>query len=273
MKKIFRIILPCLAFAACLTSCQESLIDDKAVIDAEHEATRLTPPTVTLVGEAANVTFRSVSADFTISDISNVEECGLFVSTDNTFKTYTVIKKDAATSVSATVTGLNELTTYYIKAYAVTKDGSTVVSDNILSATTTKTPVFDIEGNYTATDYKYNGDKEFEASGKTYTVNVAFTDASKTKVKITNLQGLGTTIEGDYDAAKGTVTVKSGTYIFTHEEYGDAVIGGVNDDISDYTETVVFKFTALGGEMETSNYRISVSAGDFGFYYTSMEHQ
>lgn len=146
MKKIFKLILPCLALVACLASCQESLMDDKADIDAKNEATRQTPPTVMLSNAVSSVDYQSIGASFTISDTTNVEECGLMYTTDNAFSSYSTARATKNPTVNATISKLSEETTYYVKAYVVTKDGATVVSDGVITATTEKAPVWENVG-------------------------------------------------------------------------------------------------------------------------------
>lgn len=274
MKNIFRIILPCLALVAGLSSCQESLIDDKASIDASHEATRQTPPTVTLAESASSVDAKSATVSFTISDTTNVDECGLMVSDDSAFKTYSVTKAVKNPSVTAVASGLSELTTYYIRAYAVTNDGATVLSDKVVSVQTPELPTFELEGDYEAGDYEYDSDAgDFTAPTESYNVHVAFKEGSSTVVEITNLFNVNTTIEGTWDAEKNTVSIPSGSYLFTHSKYGDAQIIGVDNSLSSTTENIILTFTAKGGVLETSNYQVKVSAGSFGVYHTSMSHK
>lgn len=273
MKKIFKYILPCLALGMALASCQESLIDDKADIDAKYEATRQTPPTVTISTTATNVDYQSIEASLTISDTTNVEECGVMCSEDNSFSSYSVVQatKELATSVS--VNNLNELTTYYLRAYVITKDGATVLSSDVLTATTTKTPVFDLEGDYTAVDYAYDSDnEEFAAQENSYTVNVAFEEGSTTNVLVTNLWDGGESLSGTWDEATQTISIPTGQLILLHPSYGEAVIYGVNDEMSAYTDNIVLSFTKVGGLLKTSYYQVSVSVGSFGIFYTAMSH-
>lgn len=273
MKNIFKLILPCLAFGLALTSCQESLIDDKADIDAKWEATRQAAPTVSISTTATSVDYQSISASFSISDTTNVEECGVMYATDNTFSSYSVTQSVKDLSTTATITGLTELTTYYVKAYVVTKDGATVVSSDMMTATTTKLPIFELAGNYTAGDYYYDSDEGgFVAQDGSYTVNIAFEEGSTTKVLVTNLWDGGETLEGEWNEEAQTITIASGSLIYVHPSYGDAALYGVNDDISDYTDSVVLTFTSTGGYIDTSFYQVSVSAGSFGIYYTKMSH-
>lgn len=273
MKKIFRLILPCLALGLAFASCQESLIDDKADIDAKYEATRQTAPTISLSTTPTSVDYQSIGAVLSLSDTTNVEECGVMYSTTNDFASYSVATGTKALSSSITISKLTELTTYYVRGYVVTKDGATVVGSDIMTATTTKTPIFDLVGDYTAGDYTYDSDNDaFTSPTENYTVNIAFEEGSTTNVLITNLWGGGETLVGEWNEEDQTITIPSGQVVYVHASYGDAAIYGVNDDISGYTDSIVLQFTKIGGTLRTSYYQVSVSAGSFGIYYTTMSH-
>ena len=56
--------------------------------------------------------------------------------------------------------------------------------------------------------------------------------------------------------------------IYVHKTYGDVWIEDANGG-----PTVTFTFTALGGKMQSSSMGAFCSAGYFGYFYLTMEHQ
>ena len=165
-----------------------------------------------------------------------------------------------------------ELTTYYVRAYAVTKTAGTIVSD-VQSVTTPKAPIFPIDGMYIATEWDYNQDTGEWDNGGQYEMAVTFDESDPTIVNITNIWDGGMTIQGQYDAAKGIVLVPNMQVIYVHAKYGDVWIRGVNSAVTAYTSAVQFKFTALGGKMESTPMGAICAAGSFGYFYVTMEHQ
>ena len=61
--------------------------------------------------------------------------------------------------------------------------------------------------------------------------------------------------------------------IYVHQSYGDVWLRGIDKAISGYTSYIQFKFTALGGKMESTPMAAQCSAGDFGYFYLTMEHK
>lgn len=278
MKKIFRIILPCLALVAGLSSCQESLIDDKAKVDASHEATRQTPPTVTLAGSIDAPVYMpfagsyTLSTSFTISDTTNVEECGLMISADQDFKTYSVSRQTVGTSVDAVATGVDGGTSY-VRAFAVTKDGATIISNEVQTVTAEPISEYDIFGTYTARDYKYNKDTEtFDLQDDTYEIEVSAIEGSDS-VNVKNLWDAETTLKAAYNAKDGTISIPSESPFMDDPKYGQLTIKGINDEITSYTDNVVLTFSKKGGVMATTNYTILTDKGSFGYFYTEMYHK
>lgn len=269
MKNILKYIIPCFVAALAFTSC-DSTMEDKAAIDARYETSSMTTATVSGVNADD---YQTVSATGSVSSTEDAIEVGIQVSSNADFssKVTSVASKEIASTFTLAVSGLAELTTYYVRAYAVTKGGTTVVSE-AQTATTPKTPIFPLDGTYTAVEYDLNDDDEFEVADQ-YDITVEFDEEDPTIVNITNIWGAGMTVQGQYDEAKGIITVPNMQVIYVHESYGDVWLRGVKDDLSGYTSNVQFKFTKIGGKMVSTIFAAQCSAGNFGILYLSMEHK
>lgn len=261
MKNIFKTIIPCLALALGLTGCYDEM-DDKAVIDAQYALDNT--PTVSMSSATAD-DHSSATVTASLSTIEGVVESGFMVAGKSDFSDEKAYIAENSASISAQVTGLAEMTTYYVKAYAFLGDGRLVYSEPT-TFTTLEAPSFDLAGTYAATEYDATSGSE---SG-TYDVTV---EVNGTEVKITNIWDGGETVVGVYDAEAQTVTIPTQQLIYVHESYGDVNMVAVNDDISAYTEAVVCKFTPKGGFLVTSNWGAVCAAGSFGYYYIEMAHK
>lgn len=269
MKNIFKYMIPCVAVAFALTSC-DSTMDDKASIDAQYE--KATSATVSL-SSAAAADFQAITATVAVSGESEVIEEGIQICADASFAAgvTTVANDTVVSSFSISASGLAEQTTYYVRAYAATKTAGTIVTES-QAVTTPKAPIFPLEGVYTATEWGFNDDESWSADSQ-YEITVEFDADDPTIVKITNIWDGGMTVLGQYDEATGTITVPNEQIIYVHDTYGDVWIQGVNADVSDYTSAVTFTFTALGGKMESTPMGALCGAGPFGYFKLTMEHQ
>ena len=256
-----------MAVAFSLTSCNDTM-DDKAVIDAKYEI--LDNPIVA-VSSAEATTYETGVASGAVSDVENAQEVGFQVSTDAQFSTYDVfVCGEVAPSFSAELSGLEEKTTYYVRAYVFTKTGQTVYSESI-SFKTPKAPYYNVNGTYTVVDY--NAQTGAVASDP-YTMSVTFADGSDTEVEIYNLWDGGKTIMGVWDAEKSTITVPTDQLIYVHPTYGDVVASALNNAITQYIDDITFSFTSLGGSMQSTPWQAYVPAagGGFGVFVVSMKH-
>lgn len=270
MKNIFKYIIPCFVAALAFTSC-DSTMDDKAAIDAKY----LTGTTTTAaVSSVTAVDYQTVAATGAVSATADVIEVGIQLSPASDFSSnVTSVASDAIeSSFTLSASGLAELTTYYVRAYAVTKAGGIVVSE-AQSATTPKTPIFPLDGTYNVVEYDRNSDTgEYEAADQ-YEVTVAFDNEDPSIVNITNIWGGGMTVQGQYNEKTGVVTVPNMQVIYVHKTYGDVWLRGVEADLSGYASDVKFQFTTIGGKMVSTTFAAQCSAGNFAFMYLSMEHQ
>lgn len=270
MKNIFKYIVPCMAVAFALTSCN-STMDDKASIDAQYE--KATTATVALTSAAAE-DFQNIAATGAVTNESEVIEVGfqLCASADFASGVKSVACKEVAASFSATIAGLKEQSTYYVRAYAFTKTAGMIVTEG-KSVTTPKAPIFPLDGVYTATEYEMNMDDGSWNANKPFEITFEFDKEDPTIVYITNIWGGAMTVKGQYDEAKGIITVPNDQVVFTYEGYGDFTIHGVNDEFTGYTSSVKFQFTALGGKMASGYIAIQNGGEDYSYVYYTMEHK
>jgi len=270
MKNIFKLMIPCLAVAFALTSCNDTM-DDKAVIDAKYE--KATTATVAL-GDVEAVDFQTISAVFSATGAAEILEQGIQVAESNDFsntvQTYASAKIGELDTIE--VSKLTELTTYYVRSYVVTRTAGTIVSE-VKSVTTPKAPIFSIDGEYVATEWDYNQDTGEWENGGQYEITITPDADDPTILNISNIWDGGMTVQGQYDAAKGIVTVPNMQVIYVHANYGDVWIRGVNSAVTGYTSAVQFQFTALGGKMQSTPMGAICAAGAFGYFYLTMEHK
>ena len=303
MKNIFKLMIPCLAVAFSLTSCNDTM-DDKAVIDAKYEK----PSTATIsLASATAVDFQTINATGTVSgidvqmvcpscgysaatapakcptcgteedkfvEVSNVAEFGIQISKSEDFsgEVKTFAGDFDSPSFDITASGLEELTTYYVRSYVATSTAGILVSE-VKSVTTPKAPIFSIDGEYVATEWDYNQDTDEWENGGQYEITITPDADDPTILNISNIWNGGMTVQGQYDAAKGIVTVPNMQVINVHDKYGDVWIRGVNSAVTGYTSAVQFQFTALGGKMQSTPMGAICAAGAFGYFYLTMEHK
>ena len=264
MKKIFRTLIPCLAMAMALTGCYDEM-DDKAVIDAKYALDGT--PTVSMSGATAN-DHSSATVTASVSSVDGVVESGFMVAGSADFSNSKAYIVENATSISTTITGLSELTTYYVKAYAFLGDGRLVYSD-AATFTTLEAPSYDLAGTYAASEF----DATSGGAAGEYEVTIAFVEGSTTEVEITNFWDGGMTVTGTYDAESNTITIPTSQVIYVHPSYGDVWMMAVNDEISAYTSAVICQFTPKGGFLTTSVWGAVCGAGTFGYSYVKMAHK
>ena len=114
---------------------------------------------------------------------------------------------------------------------------------------------------------------EWVAPDETYEITVAFDEKDPTIVNITNIWDGGMTVQGQYDEAKGTITVPNMQVIYVHPTYGDVWIQGLTADLDDDAKGVTFSFTPLGGKLKSTPMAARCGAGDFSWFYLDMEHK
>lgn len=266
MKKIFKYIIPCLTFALVMASCNDTM-DDKAAIDALYD--NLEDPIV-LVSSAEADTYETGVAYGSLEDLTNAYEVGFQVSTDASFADYvSFVCDEVANSFSAELSGLEELTTYYVRSYVFTKTGKTLYSQAI-SFTTPKAPIYEIDGTYTVEEFNM----ESGESGGTYQMEVYFDEENPNKVYLYNLWDGGEVITGVYNATANTITVPTQQVIYQYPGVGPVYAMSVNNAMTATTSSTTFTFTPLGGTMVSGIMAAYLPAADylFGYFAVSMKH-
>ena len=271
MKNIFKYMIPCLAVAFGLTSCN-STMDDKAAIDAMYQ--KATTAVVTMGNTNAD-DYQTITVDGAVTNEAEVIEVGFQVSKASDFSagaTYYHVD-EVVSNFSCTIAGLAEKTTYYVRAYAATRTAGIIFSES-KTVTTPAAPIYPLDGTYTVKEFSFDEDEGgWLAPEDTYEIEIAFDKEDPTIVNITNIWAGGMTVQGQYDEAKGTITVPNMQVIYVHASYGDVWIRGVNAQVSGYTDAVTFTFTALGGKLKSSPMGAICEAGSFGYFYLDMEHK
>ena len=149
MKNIFKYMIPCLAVAFGLTSCN-STMDDKAAIDAMYQ--KATTAVVTMGNTNAD-DYQTITVDGAVTNEAEVIEVGFQVSKASDFSagaTYYHVD-EVVSNFSYTIAGLAEKTTYYVRAYAATRTAGIIFSES-KTVTTPAAPIFPLDGVYTATE-------------------------------------------------------------------------------------------------------------------------
>ena len=271
MKNIFKYMIPCLAVAFGLTSCN-STMDDKAAIDAMYQ--KATTAVVTLGNTNAD-DFQTITLDGAVTNEAEVIEVGFQISKASDFSagaTYYHID-EVVSNFSYTIAGLAEKTTYYVRAYAATRTAGIIFSES-KTVTTPAAPIYPLDGTYTVKEVNYDFDSgKWVNPEETYEIEIAFDKEDPTIVNITNIWDGGMTVQGQYDEAKGTITVPNMQVIYVHASYGDVWIQGLTADLDDDASGVTFSFTPLGGKLKSTSMAARCGAGDFAYFYLDMEHK
>ena len=136
MKKLFKYILPFMAVAITLVSC-EDLMDDKSAIDSKYA--KASSAAVSL-GSVQAVDYQTITATASVANPGEVIEEGIQLSTDANFGAdiLSIPNSEVAESFEITYGSAAYETNYYVRAYAVTKTAGTILSD--VQSVTTPTP-------------------------------------------------------------------------------------------------------------------------------------
>jgi hypothetical protein len=241
-------------------------------------------PTVT-IGEAADITFQGAVLSATIAATAETDtliESGFIVASNAEFlPTSTVISFSALPTggtIKSTLTGLVDKTTFYAKAYAVTKHNGTTFSASSVSFTTKEAPQFEdtfLFGMYSSIDIDAQTGLQ---EGGAYPVEIKQVGTLYNRITISNIWGGEETIEATVDFEEKTITTDRKPVIYIDPTYGNcwmrgfSVVGGAivyydgaDPDrgyaIADYDDT---------GRVYFRYWSARVSAGSFGLYVTRM---
>lgn len=269
MKNIFKYIIPSLVLAFAFVSC-DSTMDDKAIIDAQYE-NQFSTATINLASVDAPA-YNTVVVNCTVGNVNDVAEQGIQFAATNDFSNVAYTPNETVeVSFSITTSGLEELTTYYVRAYAMSKNGNVVYSE-VKQVTTPEAPSTPLNGTYTVTEVDRNNAGNWIPASETYKMTIEFEEGSTNIVNITNIWDGGMTVQGVYDEEAHTITVPNYQILYVHPSYGDVWIQAVKPDFSDYDDSVTFEFTPRGGRMVCTPMGAICEAGAFGYFYLIMQH-
>jgi len=141
MKNIFK-FLPALALTLVFASCN-SLVDDKAVIDAKYA---VQTPALQLSNLQA-VDYSTVAFSYSISSIEGLANVGLEVADNSSFNNSSFFEiSEYSTSGNSSVTGLAPDTQYYARLYAYTPDNMSVSESSQVTTPTVPLTASLLEG-------------------------------------------------------------------------------------------------------------------------------
>jgi len=260
MKKIFKSLAYMLVIAIAFSGCKEEDIL-KSTYDYVPNPANL--PTVTLsVGE---VTGASVECTGTVTfkgDTTYIEK-GFVCATDLSFKNGVVSKSVKGSVFKAEVTGLKELTEYYVVSYIITKDGVASSDVKIFTTPMLKNPLADFAGVYVQSDYKY-ADESLEAA---YNVELVEIQGNTKQMKLKNFWDGGAEIIVDFDLANKKVSIANSQVIYVSGQYGDTKALPYNG--SAVSNTPLIGTIGVNGEITFDSWSAQVTAGSFGRYKKS----
>lgn len=264
-------VMPCLVAALSLTSCNDTM-DDKSVIDAQYESQYSNA--VVTISSTTSPNYQSVEVTATVADVAAVSEQGIMLAPDANFEDVSYAVNDTVEATyTLSIEGLKELTKYYVRAYAVGKNGVIVYSE-AKEVTTVAAPLVSLEGTYTVVDYK-NGDSGWSQFCNPYKMTIEFEAGSTDIVNITGL-ALGSasrysntepvTCQGIYDAEANTISIPNNSIVANTADYGPVW------SLAYQADALVLYFNPKGGSMETEIVRYVCAAGALGYFYHEMQH-
>lgn len=270
MKKLFKILVPCLAIVAGLTSCDDEM-GSKASIDAKFEKPSNVTATVT---KAEALTFSSFAAEGSVNATEGVIEVGFLYADNAEMNNATTVAADeVATSFAIEVDGLKDDMTYYVCAYAFTKTEGMVKSE-VKSFALPKAPEFAdtyLFGTYACVDIDITTG---EPDGDTYGVKIEQYNGLWNKVAITNIWGGGKTIIGTVDFENKTITTDPSSVIYVHPDYGNIYIYGLVFDetgsLAGYKKSAVLNYDEEGN-IEIDYWTAIDAESAWGYYVSKMK--
>ena len=147
MKNIFKYMIPCLATTAVATMGSTNADDYQ---------------TITVNGSVTNQA-EVVEVGFQVSKASDFSTSATYYNVDEVVQDF-----------SYTIGGLEEKTTYYVRAYAATRTAGIIFSEP-KTVTTPAAPIFPLDGTYTVKEMAFDDESgEWVAPEETYEITVAF---------------------------------------------------------------------------------------------------
>jgi hypothetical protein len=259
--------------AALLSACgSEDLVKDD--IDAANAGDPSRLPAVTIAAPA-DITYESAYVSAAWSGGDEIIEAGFIYSLNESFlPIHNVATADdiSVSNIEATMTNLDPETTYYVKAYAQTRDNGIAYS-NAISLTTLVAPSFEdmyLLGKYDAVDIDITTG---EPEGGTYEITISQKGTAFNRINISNVWGGKKTIEGIVDFEKKTISIARTEVIYVDASHGDTYMWGLiieDGAIKAYAQTEIATYDDKGN-ISFGPWAAHVSAGDFGYYITNLE--
>jgi hypothetical protein len=243
------------AFA--VTACTE-----EEILKSDYDYIPVPAQLPTLTAAKGEVTGASVDMTGTIAFNGDtaVFEKGFVCATDADFTTGVVSKKIVGATFAGTVEGLKELTNYYGRAYAITKNG-VAYSDVVTFATPMlRNPLLDYVGSYVMSDYLY-ADEKLEAA---YMVEFVEIPGNIKQLKLKNFWDGAKEIIVDFNLANKTVSIANTEVIYVHSSYGNAKALPYNG--SAVSNTPLTGTIEANGTIRFNSWSAQVTAGSFGRY-------
>ena len=262
MNKFFKYMIPSLAAVLLLGSCKD---------DVEAPAYVELPGTISMENAVA-ATYNMVSADVVLSNPENVLEQGLELSATEDFAETSIVVADSVDAKVKVNAAAAPGSSYFVRAYAFLKNSKVLRSG--VQKVSTPEYTYPVNGTYHVgkifamdwDDYNFY-DVTGTADYPVYDVEVEFSEEEEGTVVISNLLGMGLTVEGIYDEEEGVILVPSGQ-ICTEDlrGYGPAQFFAFNEELEG-EEYVTFTFDKKTGSLSSTIFGIRVSAGFWDSLY------
>jgi hypothetical protein len=177
----------------------------------------------------------------------------------------TLAKTVKSESLNATIEGLSPLTTYYVRAFVQSTDGTGY--SQVAQVTTLNAPTQDLTalaGSYTMSDYVYESE-DLESS---YVVTLELLPDNDQQMKLINFWEVGGEVIVDVDLTAATVTIQTDQAIWVHSTYGSVNAWPIIETVT--TEAPLVGVIQSDGSIRFNAWSARCSAGYFGRYAYSL---
>lgn len=259
-KNIMKFLASLIIVAFATVSCTEDVV--KSDYDYVADATKLPGVTLTL-GEVTGASVECFGVYTPVGTDTTFLEKGFVCATNAEFTAGIVSMKNDSANFHGIVTGVTELTDYYVRAYVITKDGIAFSDALTFSTPMLKNPLVDYVGTYVQSDYLYD-DNSLEAA---YNVEFVEIVGNTKQLKLVNFWDGGEEIVVDFNLTAKTISIAPQN-IYTHSTYGDVKPYPYNGT-ADLSGAPVIGTIGEDGTLTLGGWAARVSAGSFGNYKSS----
>jgi hypothetical protein len=260
-KNIMKFLASLFVVAFATVSCTEDVV--KSDYDYVPDATKLPAVTLTL-GEITGASVECFGVYTPAGTDTTLLEKGFICATDADFTAGVVSVKNDSANYHGIVSGVKELTDYFVKAYVITKDGIAYSEVLTFSTPMLKNPLVDYVGTYVQSDYLY-ADNTLEAA---YNVEFVEIVGNTKQLKLVNFWDGGEEIVVDFNLTAKTISIAPQN-MYTHSSYGETKAYPYNGTAADKTGTPVLGTIGEDGTLTLSSWGAGVTAGFFGYYKSS----